>query len=177
MQACVVRFDWNIFTIGILFVLMLYIPLNNFSVTCREDFLPGLNQYQAVDKVSCSRTQHSDSGESPTSNPSIPSLTLYQLLIVKIWCVTMQLRFYIDQIRVNIYNSHDFPPKWWKRSQKLLSASFIGTLRVAEVILALKQFSPISIKNFIYLLIFKIIHMPFQYECMTPNIALYILNS
>ena len=45
--------------------------------------LPGLNQYQAADtsKVSCSRTQHSNSagGEAQTSNPLIPSLTLYQL--------------------------------------------------------------------------------------------------
>ena len=40
--------------------------------------LPGLNQYQAADKVSCSRTQHSDSGESRTGNPLIPSLNLYQ---------------------------------------------------------------------------------------------------
>ena len=43
--------------------------------------LPGLNQYQAADKVSCAKTQHSDSanGEAQTSNPSITSLTLYQL--------------------------------------------------------------------------------------------------
>ena len=35
----------------------------------------------AVDKVSCSRTQHIDTAgsESQTSNPSIPSLMLYQL--------------------------------------------------------------------------------------------------
>ena len=44
-------------------------------------FLPGLNQYLAADNVCCSRTQHSDSASSKslTSNPSIPSLTLYQL--------------------------------------------------------------------------------------------------
>ena len=38
--------------------------------------LPGLNQYLAGDKVSCSRTQHSDSagGESRTCNPSSHSL-------------------------------------------------------------------------------------------------------
>ena len=43
--------------------------------------LPGLNQYEAVDKVSCSRTQPSDSTgcEARTNNPLIPSLTLYQL--------------------------------------------------------------------------------------------------
>ena len=43
--------------------------------------LPGLNQYKEADKVSCSRTQHSDSagGETQTSNPSIPTLRLYQL--------------------------------------------------------------------------------------------------
>ena len=31
--------------------------------------LPGLNQDYADDKVSCSRTQHSASGEAQTSNP------------------------------------------------------------------------------------------------------------
>ena len=41
--------------------------------------LPGLKKYLTADKVSCSKTQHSDSGESRTSNPSIPSLTLYPL--------------------------------------------------------------------------------------------------
>ena len=43
--------------------------------------LPGLNQYQAADEVSCAKTQHSDSadGEARTSNPSISSLRLYQL--------------------------------------------------------------------------------------------------
>ena len=42
--------------------------------------LPRLNQYLTADKVSCSRTQHSESAgsETWTSNPSIPSLTLYQ---------------------------------------------------------------------------------------------------
>ena len=42
--------------------------------------LTRLYKYQAVDKVSCSRTHHSDSagGEAQTSNPLIPSLTLYQ---------------------------------------------------------------------------------------------------
>ena len=46
-------------------------------ITC----LPGLNHYKVADKVSCSRTQNSDStgGESQTCNPSIPGLTLYQL--------------------------------------------------------------------------------------------------
>ena len=40
-------------------------------------YLPGLDQYYAVYTVPCSRTQHSDSGESQTSDPSIPSLTVY----------------------------------------------------------------------------------------------------
>ena len=35
--------------------------------------LPGLNQCKAADKVSWSRTQNSDSGESQTSHPLIPS--------------------------------------------------------------------------------------------------------
>ena len=42
---------------------------------------PALNQCLAGDKVSFSRTQHSNStgGEIRTTNPSIPSLTLYKL--------------------------------------------------------------------------------------------------
>ena len=56
--------------------------------------LPGLNQYKAADKVSCSRTQHSDSagGEARPSKPSIPSLTGYQLshctphTVIPAWC-------------------------------------------------------------------------------------------
>ena len=32
-----------------------------------------------ADKVSCPMTQHFDSGDSQISNPSIPSLTLYEL--------------------------------------------------------------------------------------------------
>ena len=39
--------------------------------------LSGLNHYLAEDKVSSSRTQHSDSSESRTRDPSISSLTLY----------------------------------------------------------------------------------------------------
>ena len=38
--------------------------------------LPGLNPYQAEDKVSCSRTQHSASVETRTKDPLILSLTL-----------------------------------------------------------------------------------------------------
>ena len=44
--------------------------------------LPGSNQYQAADKMSCSSTHlHSESvgAESPTSSPSIPSLMLSHL--------------------------------------------------------------------------------------------------
>ena len=43
--------------------------------------LPGINQYFAAVKVTCSRTQHNDSAgaEFRASKPSIPNLTLYQL--------------------------------------------------------------------------------------------------
>ena len=43
--------------------------------------LHGIKQYKTADKVACSRTQHSDFAycEAGTSNPLIPSLTLYQL--------------------------------------------------------------------------------------------------
>ena len=53
-----------------LFGLFLYIPVNNFQ-SCQGGF-PGLKQYLAANKVSCSRTQHNDSagGEARTSNPS-----------------------------------------------------------------------------------------------------------
>ena len=42
--------------------------------------------------MSCSRTQHSASGESQTSKPSIPSLTLYQQLNCNIlWVIWILL--------------------------------------------------------------------------------------
>ena len=55
--------------VGLFF--MLYAPVNNFSVMLGR-FPTGLNQYKAAHKVSCSRTKHNDTGESLTSNPSIP---------------------------------------------------------------------------------------------------------
>ena len=66
-----------------LFDLMLYVPWQQFlshagMISC----LPGSNQYQAADQVSFSSTHlHSESvgRESPTSSPSIPSLTLSHL--------------------------------------------------------------------------------------------------
>ena len=56
----------------------IYVTHFTFSYTFH---LPGLNQYFTADKVSCSRTQHIDSSgvAARTSNPSIPSLALYQL--------------------------------------------------------------------------------------------------
>ena len=42
--------------------------------------LSGLNQYLAGDKVLCSQRSDSTSRESRTSNPSIQSLMLYQLI-------------------------------------------------------------------------------------------------
>ena len=44
------------------------------KITC----LPALNQHQAEDKVSCSRTQYNPSGDSWTSHPWFTNLTLYQ---------------------------------------------------------------------------------------------------
>ena len=62
------------------FVLKLYASSQQFfSHIGMFSCLPGLNQYYAADTVSCSSTQHGDSGESQTSNPSILSLTLHQL--------------------------------------------------------------------------------------------------
>ena len=47
-------------------------PSQQFFIHVRTS-LPVMNQYRAADKVSCSKTQHSDStgGEAQTSNPSI----------------------------------------------------------------------------------------------------------
>ena len=39
--------------------------------------LSGLNQYKAEDKMSCSRTQCSASGEAQTRNPSVSSQAFY----------------------------------------------------------------------------------------------------
>ena len=47
----------------ILFDLILYVSVNNLSVTSGQVFLHGLNQYLARINVSCSRTQHNDAGE------------------------------------------------------------------------------------------------------------------
>ena len=54
----------------ILFVVMLYVPVNNFSVMsrCMVSCIPWLNQYLAADKVSCSRTTHRDSFEARTQS-------------------------------------------------------------------------------------------------------------
>ena len=64
--------------------------------------LPGLNQYRAADKVSCSRTQHSDSGggESQTSNPLIPSLPTEPLCSV----VNKYLRAVLSRKTMPQYN-------------------------------------------------------------------------
>ena len=47
-----------------------------------DDFLSSWVEQvpEAMDKVFCSRTQHSDPGESLPSNHSTPILTLYQLI-------------------------------------------------------------------------------------------------
>ena len=39
--------------------------------------LPGLNQYQAIINVSCTRTQRNDAGEAPTHGPSVSIEALY----------------------------------------------------------------------------------------------------
>ena len=66
-----------------LFDLMLYVPCQQFlSHAWMISCLPRSNQYQAADKVSYSCTHlHSESvgGKSPSSSPSIPSLTLSHL--------------------------------------------------------------------------------------------------
>ena len=50
----------------ILIVLLLYTPVNNFQ-SCQNNFLfSWVEPEQRADKVSCSRTQHSDPGESRT---------------------------------------------------------------------------------------------------------------
>ena len=63
---------------SILFGWILYVPVNNFSVMSGWAFLGWASTKQRI--VSCLRMQQSDSAgtEARTSNPSIPSLTLYQ---------------------------------------------------------------------------------------------------
>ena len=67
---------------------MLIVSKWNYSLHPSQQFfsqvemgLLGFSQYKAADEVPCSRTQHHNSsrGETQTSNPAIPSLTLYQL--------------------------------------------------------------------------------------------------
>ena len=64
---------------SILFVLMHYVPVNNFQ-SCQDDFLSSWVEpvliKQRIKCLNSSRTQHSDSsgGETRTSNASIPSL-------------------------------------------------------------------------------------------------------
>ena len=85
------------------FSLLLISSQQFFSHVCMGP--PGLNQYKAADKKSCSRTQHSysASGETQTSNRSIPSLILYQLTTV--------LCIYLDE---ELFLSHlnRFPYVW-----------------------------------------------------------------
>ena len=57
-------------------VLIFYVPVNNFQSCQTFSCLPGLNQYYADYKVSCSGTQNSTTCEYPTSDPSTLSLTL-----------------------------------------------------------------------------------------------------
>ena len=68
-KFCLLLFEFDFF----------YIPVNNFSVISGQG-LPGLNQYKAADKVSCSRTQHSDSASNKQLKLAIPSLMLFQLV-------------------------------------------------------------------------------------------------
>ena len=49
----------SVVCINCLFDFIFYVPVNNYVVTG----LPGLNQYKAGDKMSCSRTQCSASGK------------------------------------------------------------------------------------------------------------------
>ena len=60
-----------------LFVLVLYIPVNNFSVMSKRIF------HYAEDKVSCPITQYSASFEAKTRNPLISSRALYRVHTAK----------------------------------------------------------------------------------------------
>ena len=62
---------------AVLFVMMLYIPVNNFSVMSPCLLL-------CTNEVSCSRTQLSASGESQTSGLLIPTLALFH------WATVLQ---------------------------------------------------------------------------------------
>ena len=75
-------------------LLMLNVPVNNFSVMLGNFCLPGLNQYYAKDKVSCSRTQHSASSESRTSHSLIPSLNILPLCSENVVCFLRLLHIF-----------------------------------------------------------------------------------
>ena len=100
MKTGMVRVDW------ILFVLILYIQVNNFSVTCLEDFFPGTNQYQAVDKVYCTSAQYGDSFDSQ-SNAAAREYSQSMM------CYNAN-KILLDQIRVRLA-----PLNWFKPSSKI----------------------------------------------------------
>ena len=60
-----------------LFDLVLYVPVNNFSVMSGRVFLGLASTKQARINVSCTRTQRSDAGEARTRNLSVSSQALY----------------------------------------------------------------------------------------------------
>ena len=70
---------FSILSKGDLFKSMLYVPVHNFSVMLRRFLTLLIEPVQTENKMYCLRASHSASGESRTSDHSIPSLTLYQL--------------------------------------------------------------------------------------------------
>ena len=101
------------------FVLILYVPVNIFNHL--RTGLPGLNQYYASDKVSCSRTQHNDStgSESQICNPLILILRLYQLSHCALqwyWYHTLMLGLILIQMVFKCYQQTTLAGKdltWW----------------------------------------------------------------
>ena len=59
-----------------LFDLIIYVPVNNLSVTSGRGFLGWTSRLARI-YVSCSRTQRSNAGEARTRGPSVSSQALY----------------------------------------------------------------------------------------------------
>ena len=62
---------------SILFDLILYITVNNISVTSGQVFLGWTSSKLGLDNVSCSKTQRSDASDARTHGPSVSSQALY----------------------------------------------------------------------------------------------------
>ena len=109
-----------IFRLGLKYILLdliLYVPINNFSVKLGQVFLV-FNQYVARVNVSCSRTQHSDASQARTGSPLVSSQALYHratvLQIFKLFLthtgfILVRFMLYFSRSRTNSDLMRDSP--------------------------------------------------------------------